>query len=95
MSQTPSEAETADQSADHHHPDVDHEAIPHSFVTTIRVERSTAETYRATQHDTDIEGYGSTPHLAIIDFARRAESSCFETGTVPDGTDRSPGDPGP
>lgn len=66
-----------DRSPDHDRPDIEHASIPDSFVTTIRVERSTPDTYRATQHDTDVEGYGSSPHLAIVEFVRRAEESCF------------------
>lgn len=71
---------------------IDHESIPDSFVTTIRVERSTAETYRATQHDTDIEGYGSSPHLAIVDFVRRAERRCFGDAVSREKGDRTPAD---
>lgn len=58
-------------------PVIDHAAVPDSFVTTIRVERSAPERYRATQHDTDVEGYGATPHRAVVEFVRRAEASCF------------------
>ena len=70
--------------------DIEHASIPEWFITTIRVECSGPETYRATQHDVDVEGYGSTPHLAIVEFVRRAESRCFGDGGSVDGRESSP-----